>query len=252
MRKIYLLAVILLYAVTIKAQAISSPDKNFILKFSVNTEGEPVYELSYKQKAVIKPSKLGLETKDVPPFLKGFAITDTKQSTFDESWNPVMGEVKTIRNHYNELLVTLSQKAVDNRYILIRFRLFNDGLGFRYEFPSQKNLNYFVIKEEHTQFALAGDHKAFWVPGDYDTQEYSTITSNLSEVRGKMKAAVTPNVSQTTFSPTGVQTPLMMKSADGLYINIHEAALVDYACMHLNLDDKNFVLESFLTPDAVG
>jgi hypothetical protein len=212
----------------------------------------PTYQLNYKQKEVIKTSKLGLETKDVPSFLDGFTVTKSEQNTFDESWNPVWGEQKTIRNNYNELVVTLTQKAVQDRFIRIRFRLFNDGLGFRYEFPSQKNLNYFIIKEEHTQFALTGDHKAFWLPGDFDTQEYSTVTSNLSEIREKMKAAVTPNVSQTTFSPTGVQTPLMLKSKDGLYINIHEAALVDYSCMSLNLDDKNFVLESFLTPDAIG
>ncbi|GAA4320120.1 glycoside hydrolase family 97 protein [Mucilaginibacter gynuensis] len=236
----------------LKAQVITSPDKNLTLTFGLQTGGVPTYQLTYKKKDVIKTSKLGLETKDVPSFLDGFTITKTEQSTFDESWNPVWGEQKTIRNHYNELLVTLSQKAVKDRFIRIRFRLFNDGLGFRYEFPSQPNLNYFIIKEEHTQFALAGDHKAFWLPGDFDTQEYSTVTSNLSEVRGKMKAAVTPNVSQTTFSPTGLQTPLMMKSKDGLYINIHEAALVDYSCMSLNLDDKNFVLESFLTPDAIG
>jgi hypothetical protein len=235
-----------------KAQIMTSPDKNLKLTFALSAKGEPTYQLTYKQKDVIKTSKLGIETKDVPSFLDGFTVSKTEQSTFDENWNPVWGEQKAIRNHYNELLVTLTQKAQKDRFIRIRFRLFNDGLGFRYEFPSQPNLNYFIIKEERTQFALAGDHKAFWLPGDFDTQEYSTVTSNLSEVRGKMKAAVTPNVSQTTFSPTGLQTPLMMKSKDGLYINIHEAALVDYSCMSLNLDDKNFVLESFLTPDAVG
>ncbi|GAA4903955.1 glycoside hydrolase family 97 protein [Mucilaginibacter defluvii] len=234
------------------AQQITSPDKNLVLNFELKDNGVPTYSLTYKKKDVIKTSKLGIETKDVPSFLNGFTITDTQKSTFDETWQPVWGEQKNIRNHYNELVVTLTQKAEKDRFIRIRFRLFNDGLGFRYEFPSQKNLNYFIIKEEHTQFALAGDHKAFWLPGDFDTQEYSTVTSNLSEVRGKMKAAVTPNVSQTTFSPTGLQTPLMMKSKDGLYINIHEAALVDYSCMSLNLDDKNFVLESFLTPDAIG
>ena len=253
MRRSILIAALMLYAVLfVQAQEITSPDKNLTLKFELQGNGVPTYQLHYKQREVIKPSKLGLETKDVPSFLDGFTITKTEQSTFDESWNPVWGEEKTIRNHYNELLVTLTQKAVQDRYIRIRFRLFNDGLGFRYEFPSQKNLNYFIIKEEHTQFALTGDHKAFWLPGDFDTQEYETVTSNLSEIRGKMKAAVTPNVSQTTFSPTGVQTPLMLKSKDGLYINIHEAALVDYSCMSLNLDDKNFVLESFLTPDAIG
>lgn len=249
MRKSILIAALMLHAVLfVQAQEITSPDRNLTLKFELQGNGVPTYQLHYKQREVIKPSKLGLETKDVPSFLDGFTITKTEQSTFDESWNPVWGEEKTIRNHYNELLVTLTQKAVQDRYIRIRFRLFNDGLGFRYEFPSQKNLNYFIIKEEHTQFALTGDHKAFWLPGDFDTQEYETVTSNLSEIRGKMKAAVTPNVSQTTFSPTGVQTPLMLKSKDGLYINIHEAALIDYSCMSLNLDDKNFVLESFFNP----
>lgn len=253
MRKTLLVAVLILHGVFfLQAQEISSPDKNLTLKFELKDNGVPTYQLNYKQREVIKSSKLGLETKDVPSFLDGFTVTKSEQNTFDESWNPVWGEQKTIRNNYNELVVTLTQKAVQDRFIRIRFRLFNDGLGFRYEFPSQKNLNYFIIKEEHTQFALTGDHKAFWLPGDFDTQEYSTVTSNLSEIRGKMKAAVTPNVSQTTFSPTGVQTPLMLKSKDGLYINIHEAALVDYSCMSLNLDDKNFVLESFLTPDAIG
>lgn len=253
MHKNYCLTFILfLLVTTIKAQTILSPDKNLTLKFALAANGAPTYQLTYKQKQVIKTSKLGIETKDVPSFLDGFTVTKTEQQSFNESWNPVWGEQKTIRNNYNELLVTLAQKAVKDRYIRIRFRLFNDGLGFRYEFPSQPNLNYFIIKEEHTQFALAGDHKAFWLPGDFDTQEYETTTSKLSEVRGKMKAAVTPNVSQITFSPTGLQTPLMMKSQDGLYINIHEAALVDYSCMSLNLDDKNFVLESFLTPDAIG
>ncbi|WPU94235.1 glycoside hydrolase family 97 protein [Mucilaginibacter sabulilitoris] len=253
MRKLlFVVAVMLHTAVFVQAQEISSPDKNLTLKFELKDNGVPTYQLSYKQKEVIKSSKLGLETKDVPSFMDGFTVAKTEQNTFDESWNPVWGEQKSIRNHYNELLVTLTQKAVQDRMIRIRFRLFNDGLGFRYEFPSQKNLNYFIIKEEHTQFALTGDHKAFWLPGDFDTQEYETVTSNLSEIRDKMKAAVTPNVSQTTFSPTGVQTPLMLKSKDGLYINIHEAALIDYSCMSLNLDDKNFVLESFLTPDAIG
>jgi hypothetical protein len=253
MRK-FLLAALLLISnlLATQAQTITSPDKNLTLTFGLKENGVPTYQLTYKQKQVIKTSKLGIETKDVPSFLNGFTVTKTEQATFDENWNPVWGEQKSIRNHYNELLVTLTQKAVKDRFIRIRFRLFNDGLGFRYEFPAQPNLNYFVIKEEHTQFALAGDHKAFWLPGDFDTQEYSTVTSNLSEIRGKMKAAVTANVNQTTFSPTGVQTPLMMKSKDGLYINIHEAALVDYSCMSLNLDDKNMVLESFLTPDAIG
>ena len=236
----------------VQAQEISSPDKNLSLKFELNASGTPTYQLKYKKKDVIKTSKLGIETKDVPSFLTGFTITKTEQATADESWNPVWGEQKTIRNHYNELLVTLSQKAEKDRYIRIRFRLFDDGLGFRYEFPEQANLNYFIIKEERTEFAMAGDHKAFWLPGDYDTQEYSTVTSKLSEIRGLMKSAITPNSSQTPFSDTGVQTPLMLKSNDGLYINLHEAALVDYSTMSLELNDKTMVFESHLTPDAIG
>ena len=233
------------------AESITSPDGQLRLNFSVNPQGEPVYELSYKGKAVIKPSKLGLELKNDPGLMNGFTLAGTETSTFDETWEPVWGEVKQIRNHYNEMAVTLNQKAQD-RNIIIRFRLFDDGFGFRYEFPLQKNLNYFVIKEERTQFAMAGDHKAFWIPGDYDTQEYDYMESKLSEIRGLMEEAVTGNASQTQFSPTGVQTSLQMKTADGLYINLHEAALVDYSCMHLNLDDKNLVFESWLTPDAVG
>ena len=252
MNKFFTALLLLACSIAMNAQQVTSPNKNITLKFSIAANGIPTYQLTYKNKPVIKTSKLGIETKDVPSFLEGFTITKTEQTTFDEIWSPVLGEQKNIRNHYNELLVTLTQKTVKDRYIRIRFRVFDDGLGFRYEFPEQKELSYFIIKEERTQFALAGDHKAFWLPGDYDTQEYSTVTSNLSEVRGKMKEAVTPNASQTTFSPTGLQTPLMMKSKDGLYINIHEAALVDYSCLSLNLDDKNMVLESFLTPDAKG
>ena len=243
------------------------------MNFSLNQEGAPVYELTYKNKAVIKPSTLGLELKKEDAnkkttfdwkertdkdqldaktnLMTGFTIKDTETSTFDETWKPVWGEESEIRNNYNELAVTLEQPEND-RYIIIRFRLFNDGLGFRYEFPQQKNLNYFVIKEEHSQFAMAGDHTAFWIPGDYDTQEYDYTTSRLSEIRGKMKDAITPNSSQYVFSPTGVQTALMMKTDDGLYINLHEAALIEYSCMHLNLDDKNMIFESWLTPDARG
>ncbi len=234
-----------------RAEQLVSPNGQLRLNFSINAQGEPVYELYYKDKVVIKPSKLGLELKDDPGLMNGFTLAGVQTSTFDETWQPVWGEEKEIRNHYNEMAVTLNQQA-QNRHIVLRFRLFDDGLGFRYEFPLQKNLNYFVIKEEHTQFAMAGDHTAFWIPGDYDTQEYDYTESRLSEIRGLMPGAITDNASQTQFSPTGVQTALQMKTADGLYINLHEAALVDYSCMHLNLDDKNLVLESWLTPDAQG
>ena len=234
------------------AQQLKSPDGSFTMEFTLQNGGVPSYSLTYKGKAVIKPSKLGLELKDdKKSLLNDFTVIDTKTATFDEAWTPVWGEVKTIRNHYNELAVTLNQRET-NRQMVIRFRLFDDGLGFRYEFPQQKNLTYFVVREERTQFAMAGDHTAFWIPGDYDTQEYDFTESKLSEIRGLMEKSITANLSQTSFSPTGVQTSLMMKTADGLYINLHEAALINYSCMHLNLDDRNLVFESWLTPDVQG
>lgn len=257
MRKI--LFALMLLPMLAMAQTVKSPNGNVSVKFSLDN-GRPVYEVSYKKRAVVKPSYLGLElakTKhaskgmEETSLMDGFVVAKTDTSTFDETWKPVWGETATIRNHYNELAVTLNQPAT-KRNIVIRFRVYDDGMGLRYEFPQQEELNYFVIKEEHTQFAMAGDHKAFWIPGDYDTQEYETVESKLSEIRGLMKSAITPNSSQTPFSPTGVQTSLQMKTDDGLYINIHEAACVNYATMHLNLDDKNMVFESWLTPDAQG
>ena len=271
MKNIFFLCVFCFLAFLVHGQELKSPSGNFVMNFELKENGIPSYKLSYKNKPVILSSTLGLELtnftgkKDFATEIKkeseaenaknslynNFELANSKTSTFDETWQPVWGETKDIRNHYNELAVTLNQKNT-SRQILIRFRLFDDGLGFRYEFPQQKNLIYFTIKEEKTQFAMAGDHTAFWIPGDYDSQEYDFTTSKLSEVRGLMKNAITPNASQTSFSPTGVQTPLMIKTADGLYINIHEAALIDYACMHLNLDDKKMVFESWLTPDANG
>ena len=245
------LVLALVVAGTLKAEKLTSPNGQLEMNFTLTPQGEPLYELTYKGKAVIKPSKLGLELKDAPSLMDGFKLVEQQQTSFDETWQPVWGEESNIRNHYNELLVTLCQEA-HNRNIQIRFRLFDDGLGFRYEFPLQQNLNYFVIQEEHTQFAMAGDHTAFWIPGDYDTQEYDYTESKLTEIRGLMDGAITENSSQTQFSPTGVQTSLQMKTADGLYINLHEAALLDYACMHLNLDDKNLIFESWLTPDVNG
>lgn len=241
------------------AQTVTSPDGNVVLNFSLDN-GRPTYQLDYKGKAVVKPSHLGLElAKDKhaskgleeTDLMDGFTIVKTDTSSFDETWKPVWGETATIRNNYKEMAVTLNQPAT-KRNIVIRFRVYNDGMGLRYEFPQQNELNYFIIKEEHTQFAMAGDHKAWWIPGDYDTQEYDYNESRLSEIRGLMEGAITPNSSQTTFSPTGVQTSLQMKTDDGLYINLHEAACVNYATMHLNLDDKTMTFESWLTPDATG
>ena len=254
MKKTFFIALIAVsFFNTAIAQQLKSPNQKFQMAFSLQSDGTPIYSLNYKDKVVVKPSKLGLELKnDAKSLLNDFTVIDTKTTAFDETWKPVWGEIASIRNHYNELAVTLNQKGTD-RQMIIRFRLFDDGLGFRYEFPQQKNLIYFTIKEERTQFAMAGDHTAYWIPGDYDTQEYNYTTSKLSEIKGLMeKAYTTGNVSQTSFSPTGVQTSLMMKSADGLYINLHEAALINYSCMHLNLNDKNFVFESWLTPDSHG
>ena len=249
--KLFCLLLIVSSTTTLFAEDLTSPNGNLRLEFMLNEAGEPVYQLFYKNKVVIKPSKLGLELVDDPGLVNGFVLGEVKRSEFDETWEPVWGEVSHIRNHYNELAATLEQTA-QNRRILIRFRLYDDGLGFRYEFPLQRNLHYFTIKDERTQFAMAGNHVAFWIPGDYDTQEYDYTESRLTEIRGLMNKAVTVNASQYVFSPTGVQTALQMKTDDGLYINLHEAALVDYSCMHLNLDDKKLVFESALTPDVLG
>ncbi|GAB6013183.1 glycoside hydrolase family 97 protein [Viscerimonas tarda] len=265
------LLLVLAYS-TLGAQTLTSPNGNFKMNFSLSVDGNPTYSLIYKGKNVINPSELGFElipegvqhtfdtfeeiasgNKDVKTnFYNGFKIVDTKTSTFDETWQPVWGETKNIRNHYNELAVTLDQPTT-NRTIIVRFRLFDDGLGFRYEFPEQgNNLTYFTIKEELSQFALTGDHTAYWQPGDYDSQEYEYVTSKLSEIRGLFDQAWTDNSSQTQFSKTGVQTSLQMKTAEGMYINIHEAALMNYAAMHLDLDDKKFIFQSHLTPDGTG
>lgn len=244
------LSFLMMSAWGLQAEDLKSPNGRLVMHFEVDGMGCPVYTLSYKGKPVIKRSRLGLEAEGFS-LREGFQLQKAETATFDETWKPVWGEVSSIRNHYNELAVTLLQPK-DDRTIRIRFRLYDDGLGFRYEFPEQKNLIYFVIKDEYSEFAMAGDHKAFWIPGDYDTQEYDYTESHLSEIRKLMKAAVTFNTSQTPFSPTGVQTALMMKSADGLYINLHEAALVDYPCMSLELDDKTMTFRSWLTPDAQG
>lgn len=232
------------------ATQISSPSGIIVLNAEV-VDSVPVYSVTYKGKTVILPSKLGLELADGPDMMDGFCQTSVETSSFDETWQPVWGENKNIRNHYNELLVKMDQPRC-YRKMNIRFRVYDDGIGFRYEFPQDGVLTYFIIKEEHSQFAMAGDHTAWWIAGDYDTQEYDYTESRLSEIRGLMKDAICSNASQTQFSPTGVQTSLQMKTDDGLYINLHEAALVDYSCMHLNLDDKNMVFESWLTPDAEG
>ncbi len=250
MRKIIFLMSIFAAHLTM-AQQQSSPDGSVMLSFSLKSDGTPSYKVTYKNKPVINESTLGFTLKKAEPLTNNFKVVDTKKSTFKETWKPVWGEESEILNHYNELLVSLEQNNT-NRKMNIRFRVYNEGVGFRYEFPSQKELTYFVVEEELSQFAMTGDHTAWWIPGDYDTQEYDYTESKLSEIRGLMKEAVTENVSQFAFSPTGVQTSLMMKTKDGLYINLHEAALVDYSLMNLNLDDKTFVFQSWLTPDAKG
>lgn len=243
-----------------KWKTAASPNGKVVVGFGIDN-GRPYYTVQYGTKDVIKKSFLGLELAkskhaskgmEETNLMDGFEITETQKTSFDETWKPVWGETSEIRNHYNEMLVHLLQPK-NNRKIMVRFRVYDDGVGFRYEFPQQKELNYFVIKEEHTQFAMAGDHKAWWLPGDYDTQEQETQESKLSEIRNRFREAVNWNNSTVSvFSETGVQTSLQMKSNDGLYINLHEAACVNYPTMHLNLDDKSMVFESWLTPDATG
>ena len=273
MKKSFFVASFCFLTLTLSAQDLVSPDGKLALSFSLDANGSPTYALTYQGRDVIKPSTLGIELKQEDPtkaqdfeakvradvatlaqkadLMTGFTEVKRETSTFDETWTPVWGEESEIRNHYNELAVTLDQ-PMNERHIVIRFRLFEDGLGFRYEFPEQEKLTYFVIKEEHTRFAMAGDHTAWWIPGDYDTQEYATVTSKLSEIRGLERGAITDNSSQTPILQASVQTALMMKTDDGLYINLHEAACLNYATMHLNYDEATMTFESWLTPDARG
>ena len=250
MRRFLLLIISLLAVATGFAFDCQSPGGKVKLHVELTPSGQPQYSLTYKGKTVIKPSTLGYELIGADNLMDGFSVQTTQASTFDETWHPVWGETKDIRNNYNELFVALKQDRT-GRLMNLRFRVYDYGMGLRYEFPQQTNA-YFLVKEEHTQFALTGDHKAWWLPGDYDTQEYSTVTSRLSEIRKLFRSSISDNASQTQFSETGVQTSLQMKTDDGLYINLHEAACVDYPTMHLNLDDKNMVFESWLTPDSQG
>ena len=277
MKRIFTLLVILgactQQAKVTDVQTLSSPSGNMQMTFQLNADGTPQYALNYGNTKVILPSDLGYEFRGVlkaqkivynqdgtiskvdgrpsEQFYKGFVVESIDTSSLDEIWEPVWGEEAKIRNHYNELLVNLVQEASD-RKMSVRFRLYDDGLGFRYEFPYQPNLVYFVIKEELTQFALAGDHTAWWIPGDYDTQEYDYTESRLTEIESCMPTSLIGNDSQTPFSVNGVQTSLQMRTDDGLYINIHEAALVDYPCMHLEFNPSTLTFTSHLTPDAQG
>ena len=241
------------------------------LEVMLSDEGKPMYALKYSDDYIILPSALGFEFRgtikatelnfgttiskaDSKPsrhFNDHFKIVNIYRSSFDQTWNPVWGEESEIRNHYNELLIDLVQSETSER-MSIRFRLFDDGLGFRYEFPGGQKLNYFVIKEELTEFALADDYFAWWLPGDYDTQEYEYVESRISQVPEYFQKAISGNSSQTPFSINGVQTSLLMKTDKGVFVNIHEAALIDYPCMHLLVDPLRKVLVSHLTPDAQG
>ncbi|MDO5446329.1 MAG: glycoside hydrolase family 97 protein [Prevotellaceae bacterium] len=256
-----------------KAGNLTSPDGRFVLTVTTDAQGCPTYALTFEGEAIIRPSHLGYilkkenaekatdfdykhfadaETLDQKmDFFSDFTIVKEEQTTFDETWRPVWGEESEIRNHYNELFVSLHQ-AKNDRTMNVRFRLFNDGLGFRYEFPDQKNLTYFTIKEEQTEFAMTGNHTAWWIAGDYDTQEYAYMKTRLSEIRAKMKDDITSNASQTPAGPTCVQTALMLKTDNGIYLNLHEAACIDYATMHLNYDEARQTFVSHLTPDAMG
>ncbi|OGV06439.1 MAG: alpha-glucosidase [Stygiobacter sp. RIFOXYC2_FULL_38_25] len=233
------------------SQTISSPNGALKLQFEILKDGTPAYELNYKNSKVIKTSRLGLLLKDSPSLQSGFVISKIDSLKMDETWDPVWGEVKTIRDTHNELKVTLTQKETDKQ-IVLAFRLFDEGLGFRYEFPSQKNLSYFIVSDELTQFNLGEDHTAFWIPGDFDSNEHVYSRTPLSQIDGTIGVNVNEITAKRIIGKNYVQSPLMMKSKNGLYINIFEAALVDYPAMHLEIDQKNFILKSCLVPDAVG
>lgn len=273
MKRILLSAALICIALGAMAQKVTSPDGKMELSFSLDN-GRPTYTLRVDGKTVVAPSHLGYQLKkengekstdfDWKPsratdkeasrkadFFSDFTLEKFENNSFDETWKPVWGEESSIRNHYNELLVQLKQTK-NNRFLNIRFRLFDDGLGFRYEFPDQKDLTYFVVAEELTEFAMTGNHTAWWVAGDYDTQEYNYQTTKLSEIRGRMKRAITENASSTPIGPTTVQTALQMRTDDGLYLNIHEAACTDYPTMHLTYQENNNTFVSHLTPDARG
>ncbi|RQV92629.1 MAG: glycoside hydrolase family 97 protein [Calditrichaeota bacterium] len=229
-----------------------SPDGKLTLTFSLSSAGEPYYALNYNNTQVLKAGRLGIKIKDDPGFFDNFDISEIDSTIIDESWNPVWGEEKTIRNHYKELVITLVQEKIKQRHIKIRFRLFNDGLGFRYEFPKQEALSYFIVSDEITEFCLTGDHTVFWMPGDYDSNEYPYFTTKISEINALIGQKHTEISTRSIIAENAVQTPLMIKSTEGLYINIHEAALVNYPVMHLLADKQRFILKSELTPDAVG
>ena len=246
-----LVAALVALATPAAAQTITSPNGNLSLTFSLSEQGEPTCAVDYKGQPVILPSRLGLELKGTKDLLDGFTAGEAVKSTFDETWEPVWGEETHIRNHYNELLVRLTQTST-GRAMNIRFRLYNDGYGLRYEFPRQRRLTYMTIADERTEWALTGDHKAFWIPGDYDTQEYEYIESRLSEIGSRAGEQIKKSSSSTRFSDWGVQTALTLKTDEGVYITIHEAALIDYSCMHLVYNPDTKVLTSWLTPDAIG
>jgi hypothetical protein len=232
-------------------QRCTSPNKEISVAFSLMENGVPSYQMSYKGVPVVLQSTMGFELANDTNLLDGFSLLDTVYDSKDELWEPVWGEERQIRNHYNEMLVILQQQET-NRTMNIRFRVFDEGIGFRYEFPQQADLGHFIIQQERTGFTLTGDHTAHWIPGDYDTQEYDYTTSRISEIGSLFDVALTGNASQEQFSKTGVQTALMLKTDKGIYINIHEAALLDYPAMHLNLTPDTYTFESWLTPDAVG
>lgn len=250
MIRITILGLLLWLVPQMFAQPLTSPDGNLQLHFQLD-KGVPVYQLEYKGKKVIASSRLGLEMEEAS-LADGFSQVDTKNISFDETWVPVWGEYSRIRNQYNEMAVTLVQRENKNHTVLLRFRLFNDGLGFRYELPEQESMNYLTVKEECTEFNLTGNHKTFCIPGDYDTNEFAYTTAPLSEIREGMEKNLRKKGYESRATSFTVQTPLMMKTVDGLYINIHEAALVDYSGMLLNVDDKAFRLSAHLTPDKLG
>jgi hypothetical protein len=247
-------SVLFFFSFQVHAQkyTIVSPGGIIGLQFLVNESGTPQYSLQYKSKPVVLTSSLGLQFKD-GSLSSNLVIASVDSTTVNETWQPVWGEVKEIRNNYKQLVVHLKENKDKPVMLDIIFRVFNDGIGLRYAFPTQPNLQHFVVTDELTQFALTGNHKTWWIPGDYDTNEYPYVTSALSEVDAAAESKKHDEIAvRVVKDPHSVQTPLMMKSNDGLYINIHEAALVNYPAMQLHIDKSNFKLSSNLVPDAVG
>jgi glucan 1,4-alpha-glucosidase len=251
-----ILVFITLMLITMQVHAqkwqVRSANNNILLQVELDATGHIKYSLQYRNRPVIKSSELGFKFKEPAVVLQHFQLIKIDSSVYDQEWKPVWGEYASIRDQHRELKLRVGEKKKDGIILDIVFRVFNEGLGFRYEFPTQPGMNHFVIADELSQFALTGDHMAYWIPGDYDSNEFTYNTTRLSKVDASISQTFTSIAAKRFFDKNAVQTPLMMKTADGLYINIHEASLLNYPAMNLVLNKSNWVFTSHLVPDAVG